>query len=139
MTGSKKLKGHVETDLEYAKRVQGINGHVEYLEDQTAAEILTAHEIAQGKEPLLERIEKRKEAIIYGRDIESIRTLGSMYDNNSVHAILKDGTECRIDANVLLEMAKGQRFVGLKARKYVHLKTVSLENLTEWDRQNNNV
>tara|TARA_R110002020_G_scaffold431758_1_gene641790 strand:- start:105 stop:317 length:213 start_codon:yes stop_codon:yes gene_type:complete len=63
-----------------------------------------------------------KETIINGQKIRTIYTLKSMYDGNSVHAILKDGTECRIDADVLLEMAKKHTFVGQKARKYTHLK-----------------
>ena len=56
-----------------------------------------------------------------GKNIESIHTLGSKFDMDSVAVRTKDGKYFRLSAPVILEMACNFNFEGTLARKHTYL------------------
>ena len=58
--------------------------------------------------------------IVKGEDIENLRTLGSMYDNNCV-AFTYKGEECRLSMDTLYQMIADHWFKLEMKRKYWHV------------------
>jgi len=62
--------------------------------------------------------------MLSGKELQSARTLGTMYDHNCIKLISKDGNEYRISADVILEALKHFSFSKQKARVHTYLTLV---------------
>jgi len=63
---------------------------------------------------------------ITGQKIKRVNTLGSWYDNNSIAVVLDTGEICRLNAQIILQMANEFTFELNKARKYRYLEKPEL-------------
>jgi len=62
--------------------------------------------------------------MVKGEDLTGARTLGSMYDMDSIEVIDKENNTYRITATQILEILKKFDFSQTKAKKYYYLKLI---------------
>jgi hypothetical protein len=68
------------------------------------------------------------EEVIDGQQIVSMSTLKTMYDNNSIRAVLDTGESVRIKADEIIKFVNGTKFIRNKKRVNTYLEVIDGQN-----------